>query len=254
MIPLTVLILTYNENENLGRTLNALRGVEHIILVDSFSDDDTLDIARMHPQVEIVQRQFDSFAGQCNFGLTKVRTEWVLSLDADYVLTPKLLAEILGLDPPCSVAGYRAGFRYCVLGRPLRITLYPPRTVLYRRARAVYEDQGHGHRVMIDGSVQPLTGLINHDDRKPLSRWLRSQDRYMLIEAPHLLSAPASALSRQDRLRRRAFLAPIVMFFYLMLARGLILDGWPGWYYVFQRTLAETLLALHIITEREKLH
>ena len=74
----------------------------------------------------------------------------------------------------------------------------------------------------------------------------------MVIEAPHLLAAKET-LSRQDRLRRHAFLAPAVMFLYLMFVRRLVFDGWPGWYYVFQRTLAETLLALRIITEREKL-
>ena len=105
----------------------------------------------------------------------------------------------------------------------------------------------------MSGRVDPLKGVIYHDDRKPLSRWLQSQDRYMLIEAPHLLGAPAVSLSYQDRLRRRAMMAPLFMFLYLLFGRGLILDGWPGWYYVFQRTLAEMLLALRIITERERL-
>ena len=75
----------------------------------------------------------------------------------------------------------------------------------------------------------------------------------MRIEAPHLLNSPVDALSRADRLRRRAVLAPAVMFLYLLFGRGLILDGWPGWFYVFQRTLAEMLLALRLITERERL-
>ena len=73
----------------------------------------------------------------------------------------------------------------------------------------------------------------------------------MCIEAPHLLRAPVSSLSRADRLRRRAALAPVVMFLYLWFGRALIFDGWPGLFYVFQRTLAETLLALRLISERE---
>src|SRR3954466_5615591 len=111
----------------------------------------------------------------------------MLSLDADYVLTTELVAEIQFLEPDSRSAGYRAGFRYCVYGRPLRSTIYPPRTILYRRDRARYRDEGHGHRVHVDGEVLSLRSPIDHDDRKSLSRWLRSQDRYMVIEARHLL-------------------------------------------------------------------
>ncbi len=254
MIAVTPLVLSYNEQENIGRTLAALTWAEEVILVDSFSTDATLEIARTaHPNVRVIQRKFDTHTAQWNFGLDQVRTPWVLSLDADYEVSPELGAEIERLPPDDDVAGYAARFRFRVFGRPLRASVYPPRTVLFRRDRARYHADGHTQLLAADGPIRSLSSVIYHDDRKPLSRWLRSQDRYMLIEAPHLLAAPVSGLSRPDRLRRRAFLAPAVMFFYLMFARGLILDGWPGWYYVFQRTLAETLLALRIITERERL-
>ncbi len=255
MIAITPLILTFNERENIGRTLTALLWAPEVVLIDSFSTDTTLDIAAAtHPCVRVVQRRFDSFAAQCNFGLEQIRTPWVLSLDADYELEATLCAEISALEPGPEVAGYRADFQYCVWGHALRSTLYPPRTILYRRDAATYGNDGHGHRVRVNGgAVLPLRGRVRHDDRKPLSRWLLSQDRYMLIEAPHLLAAPVWTLSRPDRLRRQALLAPAIMFLYLMFGRRLILDGWPGWYYSFQRTLAEMLLALRIITEREQL-
>ena len=83
----TPLILTFNEAPNLWRTLEKLAWARQALIVDSFSTDETLDIARKFPQVRIVQREFDTFAGQCNFGLQKIDTEWVLSLDADYVLS-----------------------------------------------------------------------------------------------------------------------------------------------------------------------
>ncbi len=180
-------------------------------------------------------------------------TLWVLSLDADYVLTPELVQELKGLEPPEDIAGYSAPFRYCIFGRPLRSTIYPPRTVLYRRDRAHYEDEGHGHKVRINGVVEMLRGKIDHDDRKPLSRWLQSQDGYFKIEARHLLATSNEHLNRQDRLRKRIYFAPGVIFLYLLFGRGLILDGWPGWYYVFQRTIAEALLSLRLLTERHSL-
>src|SRR5688572_30281874 len=181
MRDLTALIITFNERENIERTLGALAWVENILLVDSFSTDDTLALAKAaRPDVKVVQRAFDSFAGQCNFGLAQIDTSWVLSLDADYVLTPELVQELKRLELREEIAGYAAQFRYCIFGRPLRSTIYPPRTVLYRRDRARYENEGHGHRVRINGLVEPLRGKIDHDDRKPLSRWLRSQDSYFV--------------------------------------------------------------------------
>jgi hypothetical protein len=225
-----------------------------ILLLDSFSNDETLELAKaVAPNISIMQRRFDSFAGQCNFGLGQITTEWVLSIDADYVLTPELIAEIGALDPKSDVAGYSVEFRYCIFGHPLRSTLYPARTVLYRRKLGKYRDEGHGHRVAVDGKVEKLANKIDHDDRKPLTYWIRSQDVYAEIEARHLLSTELAQLSFQDRLRRRIFFAPPAVFLYLFLGQGLIFDGWPGWFYVGQRTIAELLLSLRLLINRLEL-
>jgi hypothetical protein len=151
------------------------------------------------------------------------------------------------------VAGYSVEFRYCIFGHSLRSSVYPPRTVLYRRRLARYRDEGHGHRVVIDGIVKRLSGKIDHDDRKPFSQWLRSQDKYTRIEARYLLSQPAAALSVQDRLRQKIFFAPATMFLYLVFFRELIFDGWPGWFYVCQRTIAELMLSLRLLIEKYRL-
>ena len=105
MLDLTVLILTYNERENIGRTLEALRWADRVLIVDSYSTDDTLQIAGGFPNVQVVQRPFESFASQCNFGLEQIGTEWVLSIDADYVLTSELIGEIRGLTDDAATAG-----------------------------------------------------------------------------------------------------------------------------------------------------
>jgi glycosyltransferase involved in cell wall biosynthesis len=249
---LTVLILTFNEAPNLRRTLEKLAWAKEILVVDSFSTDETLEIARSFKQVRIVQRRFDTFAGQCNFGLQQVRTEWVLSLDADYVLSDELACELASLQPKSDVVGYRARFAYCIQGYPLRASLYPPRTVLYRKSLANYRDEGHGHRVQINGKIAALKNVIYHDDRKPLDRWLSEQNRYALAEARHLQATPVSKLNRPDRIRQSIILAPVLVFFFTAFGKRLILDGWPGWYYVFQRTLAEIMLSLRLIEEKLK--
>ena len=243
---ITVLVLTYNEEANIERTLEAIKWAKHILVVDSGSNDATLKIVGKYPQLSVATRKFDTFAAQCNFGLSEIKTDWVLSIDADYEVSEALASEIQMLSPRKEDSGFRASFIYRVHGQRLRSTLYPPRTVLYRRDRARYHDEGHGHRVAVDGKVRNLAGPIYHDDRKPLARWFASQRRYAELEADYLLSEPATNLGRNDRLRRMGWLAPILVFFYTLIWKGCILDGWPGWLYVMQRTLSELMFAIEI--------
>lgn len=248
---ITPLILTYNEAPNISRTLQALNWAKEIIVIDSYSTDETLNILSSYTQVKVFQRKFDTHTLQWNYGLEKVESEWVLALDSDYLLTDKLLTEIQQISPEPSVNGYFVSFKYCVFGKPLRATLLPPRQVLFRKAKAIYIDDGHTQLLEVEGQSSKLSAYIYHDDRKPLSRWLWAQDRYMVIEAKKLLETPSSELSLGDRIRKQKILAPIIIFFYCLIIKGGILDGWRGFYYAFQRVLAELLLAINII-EAEK--
>lgn len=247
---ITPLIITYNEAPNIARTLGKLSWARRIVVIDSGSTDATLDLLRGYPQVEVIQRPFSDFATQCNFGLTQIKSDWVMSLDADYELSDGLVDEIGTLTDDASVSGYRAHFVYRIHGRPLRGTLYPPRVVLYRAGTARYVNEGHGHRVIVDGTVRALRHAIYHDDRKPLSRWFASQQRYAMEEARYLFAKPPQQLTRTDRLRRMAWPAPLGVLFYTLFAKGCILDGWPGWFYAVQRLVAEALIALAVLDRR----
>jgi glycosyltransferase involved in cell wall biosynthesis len=247
---ITPLIITCNEAPNIARSVGRLLWAKRIVVIDSGSTDATLDMLRGFPQVDVIQHPFSDFASQCNFGLTQVGTPWVLSLDADYELSDVLVEELAGLRAPDDVAGYRAKFIYRIHGHALRGTLYPPRVVLYRKDKARYRNEGHGHRVAIDGEVLLLAGVIYHDDRKPLARWFDSQRRYAQIEARYLIETPIAKLTRSDRIRRLGWLAPTGVLFYTLFVKGCILDGWPGWYYALQRLCAETLIALEILEQR----
>jgi len=249
---LSALVLTYNEAANIRRTLERLRWVPRVVLLDSFSTDETVSIAREFENVEVVQRAFESFADQCNWGLSQIQAEWVLSLDADYVLTRELITEIKALAGEGGIAGYTARFHYCIGGVPLRNTILPQRTILYRRSVAVYYNEGHGHRVRIDGATRELSGRILHNDQKPLARWLQSQLSYAELEAQHLLHTPNSELKFQDRARKMIVPAPFLVFGYTLFGQMLILDGWRGWFYVLQRVFAEILLSLHLLEARLK--
>jgi len=247
---ITPLLITYNEVANIERTLAKLGWAKRIVVIDSGSTDGTIDILARDPRIEVIPRTFDSFAEQCNFGLIHIRSPWVISMDADYELSDGLLAELGTLQPTDAQVGFRMAFVYRIYGQPLSGTLYPPRTVLYRVAGARYENEGHGHRVRLSGEIVDLKGVIYHDDRKPLSRWLNSQIRYADHEAVHLLETPHETLSRADRVRLMIWPAPILVFFYVLLVKRALFDGPAGWFYAFQRLLAEVLLALELLDHR----
>lgn len=247
-----VLILSYNEAPNIGRTLGALRAFPEIVVLDSGSEDATASIVGGFANARLVARRFDAHANQWNYGLTQcgLTRPWVLALDADYFLPADLVDEISRLAPCDRVSAYRANFRYCMNGRPLSGALYTPVAVLYRRDRARYVQEGHTQRLVVNGAISELKTRIDHDDRKPLERWLQSQQRYARLEAAHLLGMQRANMRLTDRIRLTGWAAPILVFLYALIWRRCLFNGWPGWLYVLQRTLAETMIALEIVDQR----
>lgn len=245
---ITPLILTYNEAPNITRALAALSWAKDVVVVDSFSDDETVPMAKSFANVRVVQRRFDNHRNQWEFGLkeTGIATPWVLALDADYLVSNEVVAELEQLRPPAETAGYRAKFVYCINGKKLRSGIYPPVTVLYRRHAATYVQDGHTQRVALPGRIEELRAPLLHDDRKSFRRWWRSQQRYTELEAQKLLAADATELRSVDRLRRWIVVVPPVMLAYCLFVRGGILDGWQGFYYAFQRTMAELMLSVNL--------
>ena len=118
----------YNQEENIGRTLDRLNWASDIVVVDSFSADKTVAIARSSPQVRLFQRSFDSHAQQWNFGfkILASRRSGSSALDADYVLSDELIDELTRLRPEADISGFLAAFRYCVLGKPLGVLFIRP--------------------------------------------------------------------------------------------------------------------------------
>src|SRR5947207_2141944 len=124
---ITPLILTVNESGNNARTLKRLHGGRQIVLLDSLSTDDTVAIARSFPNVSIHERAFETHTAQWNYGISLVQTDWILALDADYVTNSEFTAELERLSILPGTNAFFARFIYCVFGRPLRASLYPPR-------------------------------------------------------------------------------------------------------------------------------
>jgi glycosyltransferase involved in cell wall biosynthesis len=250
---ITPIVLTLNEAPNIARTLSALRWAKRVVLLDSHSSDDTLAIAATFSNTLILQRRFDSHAAQWNHALRSdaIETEWVLTLDADYLVPEAFAAELAQLEPSPDIAGYEARFHYCIDGEPLRGSLYPPVTVLFRRAQAHFEQDGHTQRIRVTGGrVAKLNAELLHDDRKSFAHWLGAQERYAAAEAEKLRHSKLDELSWADRVRKVPFLAPPLVGLHCLVMKGCALDGRRGFTYAGQRALAELILSLKLLQRR----
>jgi glycosyltransferase involved in cell wall biosynthesis len=247
-LPISALILTYNEEENISRTINALKRLDQVIVLDSGSTDRTAKIVQEFPNATLHVRPFDSMMNQWNFGHSLASHDWILSLDADYRVSTELLDEISQLD--LTKTGYEAPFRYCIYGHPIRSAVLPPRIIYYNRHLSKYIQDGHTQKlVAVEENVGKLQNPIFHDDRKNLNRWLWSQQVYSGQELTKLMHSQDS-LSFVDRLRKKTFLTPFLIFFYCFIWKGGILEGRKGLFYAVQRLYAETILVMRIMDQK----
>jgi hypothetical protein len=174
----TPVILTYNEAANIRRTFGAVSWARDIVLVDSFSDDATLTIRR---SLKYTYFSVNSIA-----------------------IKPALTVTKLGSSIACTASRFADQL------------IHPSVTVLYRRERVTYQQDGHTQRVVIDGEVRELRSPILHDARKPLAQWLKSQERYMRLDVGHLVESESARLGLSDRFRKTRLLFPFVIFFYYL--------------------------------------
>ena len=251
---ITPLVLTYNEAANIEACLACLAWARDVVVVDSFSTDDTVERARQFANVRVLQRRFDTHSAQVEFRTPRNGNRHAVGPVARCRLSAD--ARIARRDS-LARAAYR---RVCLLCAVHLLCVWPPaaRAACIGRwprcfvaSELDYVQDGHTQRLRLhSGSFGQLTGRMLHDDRKSLGRWLASQDRYMELEARLLLERPAGQLGWTDRLRKWVVLAPWLMFVYCLLVKGALLDGRAGWYYAFQRLTAELILSLKLIEAR----
>src|SRR5579871_6652052 len=171
----TPVLLTYNEESNIARTLESLQWAKRIVVLDSGSTDHTEAISRTYPNVSWQDHPFLSFGEQWRFGIneTNINSEYILALDADMEV-PKAAAveierEFLG-------KGFDGGvfsFELRMSGRPLLGSLYPPDLRIFRRQAVEAGQIGHRHHFEVPGNVYRFRSKLVHDDRKDLNRWKR---------------------------------------------------------------------------------
>ena len=248
---LQVLVLTKNEEPNIKRVLEKLTWLEKVLVLDSFSTDATLEIVRGFTNTVIVQRPFDSFASQCNYGLSLIDSKWVLSIDADYVLTDEFIEETKQNILRTDKVAYLTEFKFLVFGQALSKDNTTPRPVLFLKESGSYYNDGHAHRLAIKGETGKYKSVILHDDRKSLDIWFSNQAGYSIKETKKLMTSPNEDLPLSGKLRKNMVIAPFIVFFYSLFVQGLIFNGWKGWHYTLQRTMVEIMMALRLIEEKK---
>jgi glycosyltransferase involved in cell wall biosynthesis len=189
---LSVAIVTFNEEENLARTLASVSWVDEIIIVDSGSTDRTLEIAHSF-NATVIERPWPGFAEQKNFALAQCTGDWILSLDADEELSPELehqIRQTLSAHP--NVDAFFLKRRNLFLGRWIKHGgFYPdPKLRLFRRnpvsppqfeARPVHET------IHFAGPTATLDFDILHHAYPTLSSYIEHMDRYSSLGAQILV-------------------------------------------------------------------
>ena len=192
---ITAIVLTYNEEIHLERCLESIRNLTDLIyVVDSFSTDKTLDIARQF-NVNLLQRAWDNnHSNQVNWALDQLpeNTEWVIRIDADEVIEPALIGEIkrIKLESLHGVNGIRFGRRIKFQGKQLRFgglgNISVLRLFRFRFGRS--ENRWMDEHIRIRGDSIGLRNAIIDDNLNTITWWITKHNNYASREAVDLLN------------------------------------------------------------------
>jgi glycosyltransferase involved in cell wall biosynthesis len=203
-VPVSVVVLTLNEEVNVGNCLESVAGwADEIFIVDSGSSDRTQQIAKQFTD-KIVVHPFSGYAAQRNWALDHLpfAHEWVLFLDADERLSPELRAEI-----PVAIAaaglemeGFYLKRRLIFMGRWIRHGGYYPTWILrlFRHKAVRCEDRSVNEHFFVRGRTSKLNGDIIHEDRRALDHWISKHNCYAKLEANELLKREASGHEQRE--------------------------------------------------------
>ena len=185
--PVSVLICTKNEVRNLGVCLASLSWADDCVVLDSFSDDDTVIIAR-RGGARVVQREFDNFSAHKNWALDNIdfRHDWILIVDADERVTPELAREIAAIvSGSAPHHGYYLARQNWFAGTWMRHGgWYPDYNLrLLRRGRGRYEARLVHEHILIEGSPGYLNNPLIHHDYKGIERYFERHNVYSSLEA-----------------------------------------------------------------------
>jgi glycosyltransferase involved in cell wall biosynthesis len=264
-LSISILILTFNEEKNLLACLEAIVWCDDIVVLDSFSTDGTVEIARKF-RVRVYQRQFDNFASQRNFALVNLefKHKWVFHLDADEIITEDLKSEMEREIENAKVDAFRVPSKLIMFGKWLRFSgMYPAYQVRLGRVGVLrFKQVGHGQREDIDADrVGTLRNpYLHYSFSKGFEDWFTKHNLYSTQEAVEGLMILGKksidwgglfSMGAPTR-RRRALkdiavwlpFRPLLRFLYIYILRCGFLDGKAGLTYCLLMTIYEYMITL----------
>lgn len=266
-VPVTAIILTFNEASNMAPCLAALDGVDEVIVVDSGSSDETIARAKARrPDIRVLVHPFEDFGAQRNWALdhAEPRHPWVLFVDADEYCEPELLDEIRGFiaQPGEVVGAYIAGKNYFLGTWLRRSTFFPSYQLrLLKRGRVRYRKEGHGQREVTDGELCYLRNGWRHEGfSKGVHQWVARHNQYSTDEVELILrlrqeSIDWKAMLSADPIARRRVLKVLAArlparalwrFLYSYILRLGFLDGQAGLDYCLLRVAHDLHIGVKI--------
>ena len=261
----SVLVLTLNEQENILNCLQSLSGCEDIHLLDSYSIDKTVEIAK-GLGASVVQRKFDNYASQRNYGLNSIsfKHQWILMVDADETVPPQLIKEINQVleNDDDSVTLYRMRRKDFFMGKWIkRSSGYPTYFGRLLKAGCVQVTRSINEEYHTAGEVGLLNGHLHHYPfNKGFHEWFEKHNRYSSMEA-ELKHAGLEKIkildffSKDPVVRRKVVKAfvyrlpftPVLMFLALYIFRLGFLDGRPGLVFCLLRSFYEFMINCKVL-------
>jgi glycosyltransferase involved in cell wall biosynthesis len=226
---LSLCIITRDAAGELAECVESARFADDIVVVDSGSRDDTVEVAR-RLGARVIEHPFTGFGAQKQYAVAAARHDWVLCLDADERVTPELaagIAQVLARDNP-GAAAFALARRNRFLGRWLSHGEgYPDWNVrLFDRRYARWSDDVVHERVIVDGHAARVDGDLLHASAESLTEYIAKQNRYTSLQA--------EAMHREGRTAGFALiaLAPLARFIRLYFFRLGFLDGAAGFAHI----------------------
>jgi glycosyltransferase involved in cell wall biosynthesis len=189
MDKVSVVIPTYNCERVIGRCLESLKWADEIVIIDSFSVDETVTICRSYTD-RILSHEFSGYAQQKNWGIEHCAYDWILQMDSDEELEDGFAQEVQHLlqNPVREFSAYRCARKNHILGKWVSVAgLYPDYQVrFFNKAAGRFREREVHERLEVSGPVGTLKSHILHDGMPNLSKQIANLDRYTRLEANEL--------------------------------------------------------------------
>ncbi|MDT0687090.1 glycosyltransferase family 2 protein [Autumnicola psychrophila] len=184
--PITVLIPTYNEEELIEQAISCSGFADEVLIMDSYSTDATVKISEKH-NCTILQRKFDNFSNQKNYGIARAKNDWILVLDADEYITYELRNEILSAIKNPKHEAYKMLFKNYFINRFIHHGTNGNKIKLrlFNRKFCRYEGLVH-EQLLCEGSVGVLKGRILHYTYRNLWHFFQKKNQYSELQSTQL--------------------------------------------------------------------